>query len=32
LRYTDEELKGSIPELMKKLAADGIDVSVTEKP
>jgi hypothetical protein len=32
LRYTDEDLRGSTRALMMKLAADGIDVSVTEKP
>ncbi|HHO8341042.1 TPA: hypothetical protein ACRX0P_000110 [Klebsiella pneumoniae] len=32
LRYTDEDLRGSTSALMMKLAADGIDVSVTEKP
>lgn len=32
LGYTNDELKGSVPELIKKLAAAGVDVNVTDKP
>ena len=32
LGCTNDELKGSVPKLIKKLAAAGIDVSVTDKP
>lgn len=32
LGCTDDELKGSVPDLIKKLAAAGVDVSVTDKP
>lgn len=32
LGCTNDELKGSVPELIKKLAAAGVDVNVTDKP